>query len=235
MPEPAVARRPRGRPSREDGPVAPNDDLLPLALEAFADLGFEGASMRDLCRRLGVSHNLLHQRFGSKDRLWYAAVDHGFQALAADLVVSSEADEYEDDLERLRFLMIRWLEVMAGAPALARIINQESSTGGARLDYMFDRYIWPVTKTVSRFLAGLEREGRVRHLEPGTWHFLMVHGAGGPLSMRALAEKFGGAPTTDAEVRRSADKVVDVLLAGLRTDHERSSQERSSQERSASL
>jgi AcrR family transcriptional regulator len=62
--------------------VAPNDDLLPLALEAFADLGYEGASMRDLCRRLGVSHNLLHQRFGSKDRLWYAAVDHGFKALA---------------------------------------------------------------------------------------------------------------------------------------------------------
>jgi len=116
MPEPAVARRPRGRPSREDGPVAPNDDMLPLALEAFADLGFEGASMRDLCRRLGVSHNLLHQRFGSKDRLWYAAVDHGFQALASDLVVSSEADEYEDDLERLRFLMIRWLEVMRAHP-----------------------------------------------------------------------------------------------------------------------
>lgn len=53
MQEPAVSRRLRGRPSREDGPVAPNDDLLPLALRAFADLGYEGASLRDLCRRLG--------------------------------------------------------------------------------------------------------------------------------------------------------------------------------------
>ena len=195
--------------------MAPNDDLLPLALDAFADLGYEGASMRDLCRRLGVSHNLLHQRFGSKDRLWYAAVDHGFAALATGLVVESEVDRYDDDLDRLRFLMTRWLELTAGSPALVKIINQEATTGGPRLDYMFDRYIWPVTKTVSRFLRTLESEGRVRHLDAGTWHFLMVHGAGGPLSLRALSDRFGGAPTTDEDVRRYAAEVVDVLLSGI--------------------
>jgi AcrR family transcriptional regulator len=195
--------------------VAPN--LLPLALEAFADLGFEGASVRDLCRRLGVSHNLLHQRFGSKERLWYAAVDHGFKALATDLVVESAASEYDDDLERLRFLMIRWLEVTATSPALARIINQEAATGGPRLDYMFDRYIWPVTKVVGRFLARLEREGRIRHLDPGTWHFLVMHGAGGPLSLHALAARFGSAPKTDEDVRRYTEDVVDVLLTGITT------------------
>lgn len=96
MSEPAMSRRPRGRPSREDGPVAPNDHLLPLALATFADLGYEGASMRDLCRRLGVSHNLLHQRFGSKDRLWYTAVDHGFSALATDLVLRALAERFGD-------------------------------------------------------------------------------------------------------------------------------------------
>jgi AcrR family transcriptional regulator len=195
--------------------VAPNDSLLPLALEAFADLGYEGASLRALCRRIGVSHNLLHQRFGSKDRLWYAAVDHGFQALASDLVIGSGADEHEDDLDRLRMLMVRWLELTARSPALAKIINQEATTGGPRLDYMFDRYIAPVTRVVAGFLDQLEAEGRVRHLDPGTWHFLVVHGAGGPLSLRALAERFGGAPTTDDEVRRYAADVVDVLLSGI--------------------
>jgi AcrR family transcriptional regulator len=215
MSEPGVSRRPPGRPSKDDGPVAPN--LLPLALEAFADLGYEGASVRDLCRRLGVSHNLLHQRFGSKERLWYAAVDHGFKALATDLVVESAASEYDDDLDRLRFLMIRWLEVTASSPALAKIINQEAATGGPRLDYMFDRYIWPVTKVVGRFLERLEREGRVRHLDPGTWHFLVMHGAGGPLSLHALADRFGSAPKSDEDVRRYTAGVVDVLLSGITT------------------
>ena len=55
MPEDAAPapRRPPGRPAGGSAPVAPNGDLLPVALEAFADLGYEGASMRDLCRRLG--------------------------------------------------------------------------------------------------------------------------------------------------------------------------------------
>jgi len=217
MAEPVVSHRRRGRPPGDAAPVAPNDDLLPLALEAFADLGYEGASMRALCRRIGVSHNLLHQRFGSKERLWYAAVDHGFEALASQLVVGSQADEQTDDLERLRLLMIRWLEVMAASPALLKVINQESTTGGPRLDYMFDTYIRPVTNVVAEFLDGLERQGLVRHLDPGTWHFLLVHGAGGPLSLRALAERFGGAPASDEAVSRYAADVVDVLLSGLST------------------
>jgi AcrR family transcriptional regulator len=215
MPEQVASRRPPGRPPGDAAPVAPNDDLLPLALEAFADLGYEGSSLRALCRRLGVSHNLLHQRFGSKDRLWFAAVDHGFGSLASQLVVGSGVDEETDDLERLRALMVRWLEAMAAAPALVKIINQEASTGGPRLDYMFDTYIDPVTRVVGDFLQQLEEAGRVRHLDPGTWHFLLVHGAGGPLSLRALAERFGGAPATPQAVRRYATDVVDVLLSGL--------------------
>lgn len=218
MAEPAVSRRPRGRPPGDAEPVAPNDDLLPLALEAFADLGYEGASMRALCRRIGVSHNLLHQRFGSKDRLWFAAVDHGFESLASRLVVGSGAEEQSDDLERLRSLMIRWLEVMALFPALVKIINQEATTGGPRLDYMFDNYIRPVSAVVTEFLEGLEQQGRVRHLDPGTWHFLIVHGAGGPLSLGALAEKFGGAPKTAKAIHRYAADVVDVLLSGISTE-----------------
>ena len=215
MSESVVSRRPRGRPPGDAEPVAPNDDLLPLALEAFADLGYEGASMRALCRRIGVSHNLLHQRFGSKERLWFAAVDHGFESLASQLVVGSGVGEQTDDLERLRSLMIRWLEVMSTSPALVKVINQEATTGGPRLDYMFDRYIQPVSQVVTTFLDDLERQGRVRHLDPGTWHFLLLHGAGGPLSLRALAERFGGAPTTAQDVSRYAADVVDVLLSGI--------------------
>lgn len=218
MPEPGAPRRPRGRPPRTDGPIAPNDDLLPLALDAFADLGYEGASMRALCRRLGVSHNLLHQRFGSKDKLWFAAVDHGFGSLAANLVSESQAETYTDDLDRLRFLMVRWLEITAASPALAKIINQEATTGGPRLDYMFDHYIWPVTRTIDGFLTDLAKEGRIREVDPGTWHFLVMHGAGGPLSLVALADRFGGAPKSDDEVHQYATGVVDILLKGLITE-----------------
>jgi hypothetical protein len=130
-------------------------------------------------------------------------------------VLSAGADEHADDLDRLRVLMIRWLELTAASPALAKVINQEAATGGPRLDHMFDHYLAPVTAVVSGFLRELEDEGRVRHLSPATWHFLVMHGAGGLLSLRALADRFGDAPTTPEDVSRYAADVVDVLLSGI--------------------
>jgi AcrR family transcriptional regulator len=50
-----------------------DDALLDAALQAFADLGFEGASVRAVAREIGVSHNTINERFGSKDKLWQAA------------------------------------------------------------------------------------------------------------------------------------------------------------------
>ena len=196
--------------------MAPNSDLLPLTLSAFADLGYEGASVRALCRRLGVSHNLLYQRFGSKEQLWYAAVDHGFAILASDMADAAvEAEQLDDDLARLRFMMIRWLERMATSPDLAKIINQEAAAGGERMTYMFERYIAPNTDYIIRFIRKLERQGRVRHVEPGTWHFLVMHGAGGPLSLVALADLFGMTPRGARQVHDYASEVVDLLLTGI--------------------
>jgi AcrR family transcriptional regulator len=54
-----------------------NDMLLETALLSCEENGYDGASMREIARRLKVSHNLLPQRFGAKVNLWYAAVDHG--------------------------------------------------------------------------------------------------------------------------------------------------------------
>src|SRR3712207_479408 len=76
--ETGPADRPgRGRPQRHG-----DDEVLTAALAAFADAGYEAMSIRSLGRELVLSHGALNQRLGSKDRLFYAAVDHGFGGLA---------------------------------------------------------------------------------------------------------------------------------------------------------
>ena len=70
---PSSAARRRGRPRAEES--VDRTEILDAALRAFARHGLEGVSVRTLNRELGVSHNLIYQRFGSKDDLWRAAVD----------------------------------------------------------------------------------------------------------------------------------------------------------------
>ena len=62
-----AAGRRRGRPAFGDSPVS-IDEILLAALQAFAERGYDGMSLRDLNSRLGVSHNLIFQRVGRKDR-----------------------------------------------------------------------------------------------------------------------------------------------------------------------
>src|ERR1700739_2589381 len=78
MAERASVRR-RGRPALGDSPLS-EEDVLEAALGAFATYGYEGVSLRTLSRGLGVSHNLLPQKYGSKLGLVGAAVAQGFRA-----------------------------------------------------------------------------------------------------------------------------------------------------------
>lgn len=215
MPLSASARRPRGRPAAADPPAATDEAILDAALEAFAENGYLGTSVREVSRSLGVSHNLVPQRFGTKERLWYAAVDHGFGAFAAAARVDPVPGE--GPFETLRRLIVAFVEAMAERPALVRIINQEGVRPGPRLDYLFERFIGPASLAVQHALDDLRRCGVARPVPPAAFYFLVTHGAAGPLALAPLAGRFGGAATgDDPEALRSyAEAVADLIIHGL--------------------
>jgi len=51
--------------------------LLDVALDAFAEHGFDGIGARDLARRAQVTSTTLFHHFASKDELYAAAYEHG--------------------------------------------------------------------------------------------------------------------------------------------------------------
>ncbi len=187
------------------------------ALAAFAEKGFDGTSVRELARSIGVSHNLIPQRIGSKDELWKAAVDHGFVQLAFALAEVVTGEMPEDDLAALRAVVVRFVEASASRPALLRIIQQESISPGPRFDYLFETYIDPVRIFGGELMARLRAAGRLRTDSVALMYFFMTHGAGGPMALPAMAERFGLVvdPDDPAAVRRHAEAAVDVLFDGL--------------------
>ena len=69
QPEPAPRRPSATRATHVDLTDA---EILRRGLEAFSELGYEGASVRELAKRLGVNHNFINDRFGSKNNFWRA-------------------------------------------------------------------------------------------------------------------------------------------------------------------
>ncbi len=197
-------------------PVLTDADVLDAALDAFAESGFAGTSVRSLARQIGVHHNHIPQRFGSKDALWYAAVDHGFRVIRRDLLTMIE-DPFADDLARLRASIVRYVEINAIRPAMLRIINQEAVLGGERLEYLFNAFIEPVYQFGGGILGELEAEGKVRTDSAGLLYFFMTNGIAGPIVFPGLAERLGvSIDRDDADaVHAHAVAAVDLLFDGL--------------------
>jgi TetR/AcrR family transcriptional regulator len=158
---------PIGAPARRVGrPSQPTDipaesEILARGLTAFAELGYDGASVRELARRLGVSHNFINDRYGSKERFWRAAIDRSLIAQVARLGAVLKMSG-EDELARLRNLVHAFHQANVAEPELARILQSESIRGGPRLEYVFQRYLVPIRDAVAPLVERLVAQGRVR-------------------------------------------------------------------------
>ncbi len=211
-----TTRRP-GRPKAEESPASV-DAMLSAALRAFATHGYDGVSVNALGRDLGVSHNLLHQRFGSKEGLWYAAVDWGFGGMANELV-SAVDPTLTDPLDQLRLIIRRFLQVSAERPELVGLMNLEGRESSERLTYLYDYYVEPLTAPIGRLLEHLAADGRIRPISGRAFHFLVAHGAAAPFTVQALAREFDPTdPFDPAERDAHIDLVIEVILAGIQLD-----------------
>jgi AcrR family transcriptional regulator len=194
--------------------------MLDAALEAFAAIGYDAMSVRELTRRLGVSHNLVHHYFRSKAALWRAAVDHSFGTVTAELAKAfGEAPAHDDVLAALRHAMVQFLIVTARFPANGHIIVREGAVNGPRLAYLYTRYVAPSLEPWRALLGQGQREGKVRpDLDIRTLFFLLTDGGAGPYTSQALARRIGGRdPLRPDAIRAHAELVADLLLRGIAT------------------
>jgi TetR/AcrR family transcriptional regulator len=216
VPQPRTEAVTRNAARRVGRPAHPTDvpadsEILARGLAAFAELGYEGASVRELARRLGVSHNFINDRYGSKGAFWRAVIDQALTAqvarLRAVLTVSGE-----DDLARLRALLHAFHQANVAEPDLPRIMQYEAIRGGERLEYVFQHYVVPVRDAVAPLVQTLVEAGRVRPFPPDVMNYAVI----AMTSVNAelpLVSLLGDTFATDP--RGFATMLSDILLDGL--------------------
>jgi TetR/AcrR family transcriptional regulator len=208
-----AAPRKRGRPRA--GQEIDLDLLLKGALDAFAENGYDGTSVRELSRRLGVSHALLIARFASKEGLWFAAMEHVLKEAEKTWREVAESPQ-SDDLEALRQGTIRQVIFSATHPQVLRIMNHEGAIDSPRLRFVMDRFVNPLRPGVESLLARLVAAGRIRPVPYATLHFLSVVGGGAPFANPVEAALLGARAHPDSEeIRAHAEIVADVLISGM--------------------
>ncbi|WP_327318851.1 TetR/AcrR family transcriptional regulator [Streptomyces sp. NBC_01235] len=204
-------RRP-GRPGAGAPAVPEEGSILLRGLEAFAELGYDHASARELARRLGVSHNFINDRYGSKAAFWRAVVDH---ALGAELARLPQADPSLDDAEQLRRIITAFYQAAATTPMMGRILVHEFSSDTERLDYLHERYIAPTLQLMAPCIDRLVASGRMAPVPMHVLFFVIVPPVAGMVEL-PLARRLGRSEATSPQQRAAtAQSLAGLVVNGM--------------------
>ena len=203
----------RGRPR-----IRQDDEILDAALQAFAAQGYDAMSLRSLNAVLGLSHGTISQRFGTKERLYFAAIDRGFTTFVTDIDQRRRhllaAIDPPDDLWDLRATIRAFLGAAALRPELGRMMNQEGLASTARLRYIEETVMVPLFGVIGELLGRLRAQGRIRPVTARGLFFLVGHGAEAPFTLTALSESFDPLDGP-LDPDRHNDDMTDLLMRGI--------------------
>ena len=82
--------------------------ILDAALDLFSDVGFEGTTISDVERRVGLAAGTgsFYRHFPSKEALLQAAVEHEVERCRSDIATArASLPEFDDSGEERRFLL----------------------------------------------------------------------------------------------------------------------------------
>jgi TetR/AcrR family transcriptional regulator len=214
-PKSKSSSRQRGRPRADAHHAIPEARVLDLAFQAFARRGYDGTTLRALAKQLGVSHNLLNVRFGTKSNLWRRSVDARVSKAAPPVYAAFEAPGLDSETRLRQFVPVfcRWaLE----NPELVGITNVECRHASWRLDYIVDSYLLPFKQRLDALMADVAKTRALRALSTPALMSILVQGVGFYFASAPLLERIGAAEEIaashlDAQVTLFAE----FILAGL--------------------
>jgi AcrR family transcriptional regulator len=184
--------------------------LLRAATDAFAEYGYEGASLRAIADNAGVSFQLIAYYFGSKEELWIATVDFLFERYletGKGLGFTSSGNLAEQFHNHLRLLLTDMLQ----RPQLRKIWIQEYLADSARYHNVIRPKIEHLYNTLARpYFEQVVRLGIVEKFTAAEigllWSSVVQNNVVYPYYVELTLDLPAGSP-------KSVERQVDLLFA----------------------
>lgn len=139
------------------------DHILACATRVFYEKGYEGASIRDISRRSGISLAGLYYYVESKEKLLYLIQKHCFTTLLARLQEQLNGARRDPEAQ-LRVLIRNHLRYFLQNPEAMKVLSHESDA----LTAPYAREVADIKRTYYRLCRGiikeLKRERRLKRL-----------------------------------------------------------------------
>jgi AcrR family transcriptional regulator len=166
-----AVKRKSGRPAKVPGEKCTKEKIFDAAVELFAERGYDGVSVRDIAKAVGIRESSVYKHYASKDEI----LDSIFEYLKSRLYAPPAPDmNLEVLLDRMSFeqvlgLGLASLKGMAADPYITKIVriitielHHNAKIREFFLNEMFER---PVNENELMFRRLMDK-GKIRKLDP---------------------------------------------------------------------
>ncbi|MDI5977530.1 TetR/AcrR family transcriptional regulator [Amycolatopsis magusensis] len=193
------------KPARRGRPGYDLESLLTVAVKLFNERGYDGTSMEDLSKKLGITKSAIYHHVPSKEEMLRLAVDRALDGLFAVADEVAEADG--PAIDRLERLVRGSVEVLVDRlPFVTLLLRVRGNTKVERAALArrreFDRIVTDLVKAA-------EAEGDVRpDVDPAVTSRLLFG------MVNSLIEWYR--PRGGASAQELADALCKIAFTGLR-------------------
>lgn len=178
--------------------------------------GYEPVTTGAVAEAAGMTQSMVHYHFGSKAKLWEAAIDRLMRDRGGLFPPAKLRLSDLGPTERIRELVRRLVEANAAQPNLARIAMHEGMTPGPRLDWLVDRYMRAGYAVFDRAVEDAIAAKAIKAMPVADVTNVLTSAASLAFSLGAVIEKVHGHDMRDPDRLRSfTDTILHILFEGL--------------------
>ena len=214
----AKPKPPSRRSARTFSPVPdlPAERLISAAVSLFAEHGFDAVSTGTVAAAAGLTQSMVHYHFGTKDKLWKAAVEHIMHVRGSMFSLNLEDLRDVDPLARLKIMVRRFVSTNATDPDLTRILIHEGMRDSPRLKWLAKRYMARGYEAFNAAIEAAIESGALRRLPVRDVTNIIVGACALTFAHdRLLREVYGEGTTSPEAVASYSNTLIEALFKGL--------------------
>lgn len=185
--------------------------IIEATIEAFAELGYAGASIKTIAQRAGVSRSLLHYHFKSKEDLVMRAIRHMAKTITDELSVRTGG--LEPSLSRLVATADDVFELFVSDPVRAGFVLELFATANhnPQLQSSFNQFRREIRQLIHEIIVAGVGDESARPAGIPIWRMVMV------VETWMLGLSIQSAMVADpGEIRQVYDDLIGIMTGLIR-------------------
>lgn len=147
--------------------------ILLAAKELFAEQGFDGTTIRQICEKANANISLISYYFGGKDKVFQSIFETFFSGTKLNQMDQMN-EVFQDPLKGFTFILDQIISFSYEDVQLSYIINQELLMESSRCDIVLS-YVQPVWIKVEELLIQGKEQG-IFHFDSLAYTSLIIKG-----------------------------------------------------------